>query len=134
MPGRHTVETANASGRYHRAGWVDALAAQPARLEIVPEVAAPTPVTSNAARRKELATGIAANRAKLARCTRAAAKNGISGLSVQIEISVDASGAVRFLNVDSDFTATTQACIHDALAEVQFGHGDAATWREKIDL
>jgi hypothetical protein len=134
MPGRHTVETANASGRYHRAGWVDALAAQPARLEIVPEVAAPTPVASNAARRKELATGIAANRAKLARCTRAAAKNGISGLSVQIEISVDASGAVRFLNVDSDFTATTQACIHDALAEVQFGHGDAATWREKIDL
>lgn len=134
MPGRHTVETANASGRYHRAGWVDALAAQPARLEIVPEVAAPTPVASNAARRKELATGIAANRAKLARCTRAAAKNGISGLSVQIEISVDASGSVRFLNVDSDFTATTQACIHDALAEVQFGHGDAATWREKIDL
>jgi hypothetical protein len=134
MPGRHTVETANASGRYHRAGWVDALAAQPARLEIVPEVAAPAPVASNAARRKELATGIAANRAKLARCTRAAAKNGISGLSVQIEISVDDSGAVRFLNVDSDFTATTQACIHDALSEVQFGRGAAATWREKIDL
>jgi hypothetical protein len=134
MPGRHTVEAANASGRFHRAGWVDALAAQPARLEIAAEVAAPAPVASNSARRKELATGIAVNRSKLARCTRAAAKNGISDLSVQIEISVDASGAVRFLNVDSDFTAITQACIHDALTQIQFGKGAAATWHEKIDL
>jgi hypothetical protein len=131
MPGRHTVETAGPSGRFRRAGWVDAIAAQPARLEVAPDAAAPT---SDSARRKELATGIAANRAHLARCTRAAAKSGISDLSVQIEISVDASGAVRFLNVDSDLTALTQACIHDALTQVPFGPGAAATWRERIDL
>ena len=134
MPGRHTIEAANASGRFHRAGWVDALAAQPARLEIAPETPAPTPVASSAARRKELATGIAANRANLSRCTRAAAKSGISDLSVQIEISVDASGAVRFLNVDSDLTVQIQTCIHDALAQIQFGPGTSATWHEKIDL
>jgi hypothetical protein len=135
MPGRHTVETAGPSGRYRRAGWVDAQPAQPTRLEVAPD---PAPATaapvSSAQRRKELATGIAANRARLARCTRAAAKSGISDLSVQIEISVDAAGAVRFLNVDSDLTAGTQACIHDALTQIQFGAGPAATWREKIDL
>ena len=135
MPGRHTVETAGPSGRFRRAGWVDALAAQPARLEVASEITAPAPApASTAARRKELATGVAANRARLSRCTRAAAKSGISDLSVQIEISVDASGAVRFLNVDSDLTAMTQACIHDALTQIQFGRGTAATWHEKIDL
>lgn len=136
MPGRHTVETADASGRFHRAGWVDAQAAEAARLELaVAEPTAPAvPTASSAARKRELATGIAANRAKLSRCTRAAAKSGIEDLSVQIEISVDASGAVRFLNVDSDLTSVTQACIHDALAQIQFGPGTAATWHERIDL
>ncbi|MBV8760630.1 MAG: FecR domain-containing protein [Deltaproteobacteria bacterium] len=136
MPGRHTIETADASGRFHRAGWVDAQAAEPARLEVAtPEPTAPaSPTPSIAARKRELATGIAANRPKLGRCTRAAAKSGIEDLSVQIEISVDATGAVRFLNVDSDLTSVTQACIHDALAQIQFGPGPAATWHERIDL
>ena len=44
------------------------------------------------------------------------------------------AGAVRFLNVDSDLTSITQACIHDALSQIQFGAGTAATWRERIDL
>jgi hypothetical protein len=137
MPGRHTVETAGPSGRYRRAGWVDAQPGQPTRLEVASDPApasAAAATVASAARRKQLATGIASNRARLARCTRAAAKSGISDLSVQIEISVDASGAVRFLNVDSDLTATTQACIHDALTEIQFPAGPSATWREKIDL
>jgi hypothetical protein len=135
MPGRHTVETADASGRFRRAGWVDAQAAEPARLDVaVAEPAAPAPTPSTSARKRELAAGIAANRAKLSRCTRAAAKSGIEDLSVQIEISVDASGAVGFLNVDSDLTSTTQACIHDALAQISFGPGTAATWHERIDL
>ena len=136
MPGRHTVEMADASGRFHRAGWVDAHAAEAARLDVaVAEPTAPAaPTPSTSARKRELATGIAANRTKLSRCTRAAAKSGIEDLSVQIEISVDASGAVRFLNVDSDLTSVTQACIHDALAQIQFGPGTAATWHERIDL
>ena len=32
-------------------------------------------------------------------------------------------GAVGFLNVDSDLTSVTQTCIHDALAQIQFGTG-----------
>jgi hypothetical protein len=135
MPGRHTVETAGPSGRYRRAGWVDAQPAQPTRLEVAPDPApATTTAASSAVRRKQLAAGITANRPHLARCTRAAAKSGISGLSVQIEISVGATGAVRFLNVDSDLTSVTQACIHDALTQIQFPPGPSATWREKIDL
>jgi hypothetical protein len=135
MPGRHTVETAGPSGRYRRAGWVDAQPAQPTRLEVAPDPApATTTAASSAVRRKQLAAGIAANRPHLARCTRAAAKSGISGLSVQLEISVGATGAVRFLNVDSDLTSVTQACIHDALTQIQFPPGPSATWREKIDL
>ena len=125
MPGRHTVETADAAGRVRRAGWVDAQAAEPQP---------PPPAACTASRRRELAAGSAANRARLSRRTRAAAKSGIEDLSVQIEISVDAAGAVRFLNVDSDLTSLTQTCIHDALSQVQFGAGTAATWRERIDL
>jgi hypothetical protein len=135
MPGRHTVETAGPSGRYRRAGWVDAQPAQPTRLEVASDPApATTTASSSALRRKQLAAGIVSHRLHLARCTRAAAKSGISGLSVQIEISVDATGAVRFLNVDSDLTSVTQACIHDALTQIQFPPGPSATWREKIDL
>lgn len=135
MPGRHTVETADASGRFRRAGWVDAQAAEPARLDVAAaEPVSPSPAANTASRRRELATGIATNRARLSRCTRAAAKSGIEDLSVEIEISVDAAGAVRFLNVDSDLTSVTQTCIHDALAQIQFGTGTAATWRQRIDL
>lgn len=135
MPGRHTVESADASGRFRRAGWVDAQAAEPARLDVaVAEPTPPAPSAGTSVRKRELASGIAANRARLSRCTRAAAKSGIEDLSVQIEISVDAAGAVGFLNVDSDLTTATQTCIHDALAQIQFGAGPAATWHERIDL
>ena len=135
MPGRHTVESADASGRFRRAGWVDAQAAEPARLDVAAaEPTPPAPSAGTCIRKRELATGIAANRPRLSRCTRAAAKSGIEDLSVQIEISVDASGAVGFLNVDSDLTTATQTCIHDALAQIQFGAGPAATWHERIDL
>ena len=129
------VESADASGRFRRAGWVDAQAAEPARLDVAAaEPTPPAPSAGTSIRKRELASGIAANRARLSRCTRAAAKSGIEDLSVQIEISVDASGAVGFLNVDSDLTTTTQTCIHDALAQIQFGAGPAATWHERIDL
>ena len=69
------------------------------------------------------------------RCTRSIAKAGLTGTYVQFEISVDASGALRFLNVlDSDLPSATSSCVHDALAAVRFAPGAAATWRERIDL
>jgi hypothetical protein len=131
MPGRHTVETADAAGRFHRAGWIDASAGKAARLEVQPEVAAST--GGAATRRKQLHAGI--DRAALASCTRAMAKAGVTGAFVKIEISVDETGAVGFLNViDTDLPSTTSSCVRQVLVNVGFKAGPAATFRETLDL
>jgi hypothetical protein len=66
---------------------------------------------------------------------RSIAKAGLTGTYVQIEISVDGEGAVGFLNVvDTDLPSATANCVREVLADVQFGHGAAATWRERVDL
>jgi hypothetical protein len=133
MPGRHTVEAADPAGRYHRAGWVDTSADQPAHVDVRPEpAAAATP--SAAERQRQLHAGIAAHRAQLARCTRAMAKAGVTDVSVDIGIGVTASGDVDHLNVDTDLPATTRTCIEDALHDIRFGPGAAAEWREKLPL
>ena len=130
MPGRHTVETADSAGRFQRAGWVDVTAEHATRLE----VHADAPRTGGAAaRRNQLRAGI--DHARLARCTRAIAKQGFTDTYVRIEISIDETGAVGFLNViDSDLPSTTQACVREVLADVHFKPGAAATFRDKIDL
>ncbi len=134
LPGRHTVEAADHAGRFRRAGWVDVAApvagATPARLEVPAE---PPPTRNINARRRQLQTGV--DKARLARCVRSIAKSGLTGTYVQIEIAVDAQGAVGFLNViDTDLPSTTANCVREVLADVHFGAGDAATWRERIDL
>jgi ferric-dicitrate binding protein FerR (iron transport regulator) len=135
MPGRHTVEATDHAGRYRRAGWIDVAApkasAKPARLEVAVE---PAPNTNGVAdRRRQLKAGI--DRSKLSRCTRSIAKAGLTDTFVQVEIAVDASGAIGFLNViDTDLPTATAACVREVLAEVAFGKGPAATWRERIDL
>jgi hypothetical protein len=131
MPGRHTVEAAD-RGRYHRAGWVDVSTAKIARLEVQPvEEVAPT--TSIAARQKQLHAAI--DHAKLQACTRALSKEGIAGAFVQIEIAVDAAGAVNYLNaLDSDLGAAGQDCVLGVLRQVRFAAGTSASWREKIAL
>ncbi|HLL25343.1 MAG TPA: FecR family protein, partial [Kofleriaceae bacterium] len=134
-PGRHIVDVADAAGRYRRAGWVDVAvptaATKPARLEVPAEPTAPTRTVN--ARKKQLATG--ADKSRLAHCVRSIAKSGLTGTYVQIEIAVDAQGAVSFLNIlDTDLPSTTANCVRDVLTAVRFGPGDAATWRERIDL
>jgi hypothetical protein len=131
MPGRHTVEAADAAGRYRRAGWVDVTAAPGgARLEIPAE---PPPTGGFTERRRYLRSHI--DRKRIARCIRSIAKAGLTDTYVQIEISVDAQGAVRFLNViDTDLPSATSSCVREVLAEVRFGRGADATWRERIDL
>ena len=48
---------------------------------------------------------------------------------------MDPTGAIGFLNViDTDLPSTTAACVREVLADVAFGKGPAATWRERIDL
>jgi len=134
LPGRHTVEAADHAGRFRRAGWVDVAVptagSKPARLEVPAE---PPPTRNVSARRKQLQTGV--DKARLARCVRSIAKSGLTGTYVQIEIAVDPQGAVGFLNViDTDLPSTTANCVREVLADVRFGAGDAATWRERIDL
>ena len=134
LPGRHTVEAADAAGRFRRAGWVDVAApaagSKPARLEVPAE---PPATRKLHARRRQLLTNM--DKARLARCVRSIAKQGLSGTYVQIEIAVDAQGAVNFLNViESDLPSSTANCVREVLADVRFGPGDAATWRERIDL
>lgn len=133
-PGRHTVDVADRAGRFRRAGWVDvpvpAAGSRPARLEVQAE---PPPTRTVTARRKQLLSRM--DKPRLAHCVRSIAKSGLSGTYVQIEIAVDAQGAVGFLNViDTDLPSSTASCVREVLADVRFGAGDAATWRERIDL
>lgn len=136
MPGRHTVEAADSAGRFRRAGWVDVTVptrgGKPARLEVQAE---PAPTAGVDQRRRQLKAGIEQAHPSLGRCTRSIAKQGLTSTYVEIEISIDATGAVGFLNViDTDLGVATSHCIRDVLADVRFGPGVAATWRERIDL
>ncbi|HUS33129.1 MAG TPA: FecR family protein [Kofleriaceae bacterium] len=129
MPGRHTVETADAAGRFRRAGWVDIAAAKPARLVVQPDAA---PTGGTAERRRQLHAGI--DQRRLAQCTRAITKAGLASY-VHVEIAIDETGAVGFLNIiDTDLSSSTASCVHDVLADVRFKPGASATFRDKIDL
>ncbi len=131
MPGRHTVETADAAGRFRRAGWVDTTAGKPARLDVHPEE--PAANTAATARRKQLLGAV--DRARLATCTRAIAKSGLTDTYVRIEVSIDETGAVQFLNIlDTDLASATASCVREVLADVRFAAGPAATFRAKLDL
>jgi hypothetical protein len=131
MPGRHTVEAADNAGRFRRAGWIDvATSPHGARLDIPAE---PPATGSFKARSAQLHGHI--DRPRIARCMRSIAKAGLTGTYVQIEISVDAEGAVGFLNViDTDLPSATASCVREVLADVRFGSGAAATWHERVDL
>lgn len=133
LPGRHTVETADPAGRFRRAGWVDVslTAAAPARLEVPAD---PPPTRNINARRRQLQTRM--DTARIASCTRGIAKSGLrTGTYVQIEIKIDAQGAINFLNViDTDLPTATASCVREVIADIKFGAGDAATLRERIDL
>jgi hypothetical protein len=132
MAGRHTVDAADHAGRFRRAGWVDVATASshPARLAIRTEH-----VSSHSLgeRPRQLHAGI--DRARLRSCTRSIAKAGLTGTYVEVELAVDAQGAVGFLNViDTDLPSATARCVRDTLADVRFGPGTAATWRERVNL
>ena len=137
MPGRHTVEAADSTGRFRRAGWVDVAAPGPGShtAHFDAPLEAPPASSTNAVvvRKKQLAAGI--DHARLQQCTRRLAKSGLTDTFVQIEITVDGAGAVNVLNIiDTDLPSDTATCVHDALADVHFAAGQAASWREKLTL
>jgi hypothetical protein len=127
-PGRHTVEVADTSHRFRRAGWVD-VGTKPARLEVPADVG---PSTGIADRRRELAGSL--DRARLRLCTRTLAKQGLSA-HVDFSISVTAGGDVGFLNInDTDLGKTDADCVEAVLRDVRFHRGAAATWHQRLDL
>lgn len=131
MPGRHTVETADSTGRFQRSGWIDVPATPHGVIFKVP--AEPPPTSGITERRRQLHAGI--DQPRLRRCMRSIAKAGLTGTYVQVEITVDAQGAVGFLNViDTDLPSATASCVREVLADVRFGRGAAATWHDRIDL
>ena len=92
---------------------------------------APAPTGDAAVRKRELHAGLASVRTLLNRCTRAVAKSDITHTYAVIDIAVDAAGNVGMLNVID--TELDEACVHDALVQIQFRAGPAATWRDRID-
>jgi hypothetical protein len=127
-PGRHTVEVADGSRRFRRAGWVD-VGTKPARLEVPAEVG---PSTGIADRRRELAASL--DHARLRLCTRTLAKQGLSA-HLDFSISVTAAGDVGFLNInDTDLSKTDADCVEAVLRDVRFHAGAAATWHQRLDL
>ena len=106
-PGRHTVEAADATGRFKRAGWVD-VGTEPRGSP--PTIADDAALPPDGARVRGKQMHARVDQARLAQCTRALAKQGLTGAYVQIEIAVDAAGAVSFLNVlDSDLPEQPRA-------------------------
>jgi hypothetical protein len=66
---------------------------------------------------------------------RSIAKAGLTGTYVQVELAVDPQGAIGYLNViDTDLPSATASCVREVLADVHFVPGQAAKWRERIDL
>jgi ferric-dicitrate binding protein FerR (iron transport regulator) len=139
-PGRHLVEAADGTGRFHRVEWVTVEAGHPASVRVelaLPGFGAPPPASAAADRRHQLLAGI--DHARLGRCVRSIVRSGVAAsgdLAVQIEIGVDAAGAVNFLNITDpgDLDAATTACVHDVLADVHFPAGGAASWHERVAL
>ncbi|MCX5744357.1 MAG: FecR family protein [Proteobacteria bacterium] len=135
MPGRHTIEAADREGRFRRLGFVDITPGAVATYTVPALVTLPpTRDLAEAVRQRREQLRVGIDRVRLARCTRAITKSGVAAGSVEVELSVDATGAVGFLNIDSDLPATTAACVRNVLVDVSFGPGATATWRERIDL
>ncbi len=137
-PGRHLVEAADGTGRFHRIEWVTVEAGHPVSVRVELAPSPPPPASAAADRRRQLLAGV--DHARLAHCVHSIVKNGIVSASgdlfVQIEIGVDAAGAVNFLNVTDpgDLDVATAACVHDVLADVHFPAGSAASWHERVAL
>ncbi len=131
-PGQHTIEAADPTGRFRHAGSIEVQVPGPGSA-LAHFDAPPKPSNASSPRRHELAAGI--DQARLRQCTRRLAKSGLTDMYVELEITVDAAGAVNVLNIlETDLPAEASACVHDAIANVHFGPGQAASWRETLPL
>jgi len=133
MSGRHLVETERAPGRFAAGQWV-ATRDDGATAEVVAAADPIPPGRAIARRRAQLDRNV--DHAHVAGCLRSLAKQGLaSGTHVVLEIGVDATGAISFLNVgETDLPRTTAACVRDVVAGVRFPAGPEATWQHRFQF
>lgn len=135
MAGRHLVETEVSDGRFGAGEWVTTGTDAVTRVDShpAPEPAPPPPASAARLRRAELAAAI--DHGQVATCVRALAKQGIGGTHLDLEVGVDARGAVEFMNVvDTDLPASMAACVRDAVAGARFAPGQAAAFHYRLNF
>ncbi|MCE9580641.1 MAG: FecR family protein [Deltaproteobacteria bacterium] len=131
MAGRHLIETEVSAGRFGAGEWVTTATGALTRVEPPPEPVVPP--SGARVRRAELASAV--DHGQIAACIRSLAKQGIGDTHLELEVGVDASGALGFLNVvDTDLPASMAACVRDTVAAIQFRPGQAATFRYRFNF
>ena len=133
-PGSHEVAAETAPGRFAPGRWVE-VGDAPAKPLVLAESARPAPAVTSAAarnaRKQELERRL--DRGRLRTCVRDIEKQGLlEGTYVELEIGVDAGGAISFLNVGETNLGSRASCIRDAVASARLGPGAAASWRHRI--
>ena len=137
-PGRHMVESTDGAGRVRPGRWVEVDAASAERpivlatAEPEPALAASGTAAARRARLVELTRTI--DQTRLRGCVRSLAKQGLAdGTHVELEIGVQASGTIRYLNiVATDLPDRVVACVRDVVGATRLGPGAQVSWRHRI--
>jgi hypothetical protein len=135
-PGRHEVAAETAPGRFAKGQWVP-VGDEPMKPLILAQAKtdpAGGTAASRSARKTELERAI--DRGRVRACVRKIESQGLlADTFVELEIGVDANGAIRFLNIaETDLPPGAASCIRDTVAASRMSTGAAATWRHRINF
>ncbi|MCB9571993.1 MAG: FecR domain-containing protein [Kofleriaceae bacterium] len=133
MSGRHLVEIERGAGRYGPGQWLTTRDdGRAVRVDVAADDARAERRAAATTRRRQLEARV--DHAAVGACLRGLAKQGLAaGTFVEVEIGVDDTGAVSFLNVGAtDLPASTAGCVRDAIARARFPAGPEATWRHRF--
>ena len=136
-PGRHLVETRDRDG--HTASqWVE-LDGTTAEKPVVIASAAAEPAlaatgTAAARRQRLVELSRALDQVQLRNCVRSLAKQGLAdGTHVELEVGVQASGAIRYLNIlETDLPDRVAGCVRDVVGQAHLGPGAQVSWRHRV--
>lgn len=134
-PGRHLVEARDRDGRA-ASQWIEldgATADRPVALaQAEPALAATGTATARRQRLVELSRAL--DQEQLRGCVRSLAKQGLAdGTHVELEVGVQASGAIRYLNiVETDLPDRMATCVRDVVGQTRLGAGAQVSWRHRV--